>query len=147
MERKKGGENIVYPTKKQKEAFKKVIEEGKAPSAAMLEVGFSEVTAKNPKNLTESRGWEKLMDAYLNDEFLAEKHNQLLNKKETTKVFMHDSGEYERVTTEQPETQAVSKALDMAYKLKKRYEDKQSGGNTLNLTQVIIQTRERKKDE
>jgi hypothetical protein len=68
------------PTKRQKEAVKKVLEEGKSISKAMLEVGYSPKTAKNPKNLTESKAFQDLMDTIgLDDETLGKKHKELLN--------------------------------------------------------------------
>src|SRR3990167_8149103 len=95
------------PTLKQKVAYKKTIENNGSVSKAMRETGYSLNTAKNPQSLTESKGWKELMNTYLPDELLGKKHRQLLNKV--------DKG------TKEPETQAVSKALDMAYKLKDRY--------------------------
>ncbi len=40
-------------------------------SRAMIDVGYDETTAKNPKNLTESKGFKELMDQMgLTDELL-----------------------------------------------------------------------------
>lgn len=94
-------------TIKQKTAFNRIIENHGSVSKTMREVGYTKATAVNPKNLTESDGWKELMRDYLPDELIASKHRALLNKEEPE--------------TGQPETQAVSKALDMAYKLKDRY--------------------------
>lgn len=51
---------------------------GKSVSAAMRDAGYDDTTAKNPKNLTESRAWKDLMAEYLNDEKLSKKHDELL---------------------------------------------------------------------
>lgn len=62
----------------------------------------------------------KIIDAInrlLPDELLAKKHLQLLNK--TEKKFDSEGN----LLSEEPETQAVSKALDMAYKLKGGYSE------------------------
>ncbi len=65
-------------TEKQKLAKIKVVEFRGNVSKAMREVGYKEKTAKNPKNLTESKGWKELMDDFLPDELLSEKHRELL---------------------------------------------------------------------
>lgn len=67
-------------TLKQKIAFKKIVEKRGNISTAMIEAGYDENTAKNPKNLTESAGFKELMDeAGLSDEELLSKHSELLN--------------------------------------------------------------------
>jgi hypothetical protein len=94
-------------TIKQKRAFKEALENGGVVSRAMKTAGYSDSVAKNPKKLTDSIGWKELMDEYLPDKLLAKRHLALLNKTEGK--------------TGQPETMAVSKGLDMAYKLKGKY--------------------------
>ena len=88
------------PTIKQKRAFKKIVENHGSVSGVMLEVGYDPTTAKNPKNLTDSKGWHELLEEYIPDELLTKKHLQLLND---------DS------------YKAVSIGVDMGYKLKGRY--------------------------
>lgn len=51
-------------TNKQKMALGKVVENGGNISKAMVEVGYSMATAKNPKNLTESLGYKELCEEY-----------------------------------------------------------------------------------
>lgn len=48
-------------------------------SKAMIQAGYSPATAKNPKNLTMSKGWQELMEEQLPDAKLLKKHNSLLN--------------------------------------------------------------------
>lgn len=55
------------------------------------------------------------------DSLLVEKHQALLNKKEVKRIFNADIGEWIEVETGDVDTQAVSKGLDMAYKLKGSY--------------------------
>ncbi len=58
-------------TIRQKRAFDKVVENRGNVSRAMLEVGYPPTTAKNPKNLTESLGWQELCEEHgLTDNFL-----------------------------------------------------------------------------
>lgn len=66
------------PTIKQKKAFNKIIENRGNISRGMIEVGYSKNSAKNPRNLTKSKGWKELIDTLLSDELLANKHKELL---------------------------------------------------------------------
>ena len=51
---------------------------GKSVSKAMLDAGYAPTSAKNPQQLTRSKAWQKLMEDYLPDEKLIEKHKNLL---------------------------------------------------------------------
>lgn len=108
-------------TMKQKLAYKKVVENGGNISKAMKDAGFSPATAKTPQKLTESKGWKELMAKYLPDELLAKKHLALLNKKEIITKNNNATKEIEIVPTGEIDATAVSKGLDMAYKLKGSY--------------------------
>lgn len=85
-----------------------------------IKAGFSEEYAKKitvlaPKWLSESI---QNYAARFDDELLFKKHLKLLNK--TEKIFIKGrTGKMERFDTEEPDTQAVGKALDMAYKIKR----------------------------
>lgn len=57
-------------TQKIKEAFKKSLENRGSVSKAMLEVGYAPATAKNPKNLTQTKAWKELLDEYFPDDLL-----------------------------------------------------------------------------
>ena len=61
------------------------------------------------------------MKTFLPDELLAERHKELLNKREVIKEYSHEQGEYVQKVIDQPETQAVSKGLEMAYRLKSKF--------------------------
>ena len=67
------------PTIKQKRAVKKIVENRGNVSKAMLEAGYPPTTAKNPKNLTDSKGFKELMEENLSNDKLLKKHEQLLN--------------------------------------------------------------------
>ena len=134
----------TLPTKMQKDAIKKVLIEGKSPSKAMREVGYSKGTAKNPKNLTKSKAWRELMRKYLPDKDLAESHKQLLN---ATKIehMVFPTSVKDKVIKELLESvnckvrkiqhgdmanhcwfwardnKALKDGLDLAYKLKGKY--------------------------
>lgn len=57
----------------------------------------------------------------IDDDLLYKRHVELLNKKEIIRHFSVELGEWIEEKTDQPETQAVTKGLDMAYKLKGAY--------------------------
>lgn len=109
------------PTLKQKRAFDKVVENGGNVSAAMREVGYSAETAKTPQKLTESDGWKEMMDKVMPDSLLYEKHKKLLEKQQVVTKNNVTTGEIEVIPTGEIDVQAVSKGLEMAYKLKRRF--------------------------
>jgi len=91
--------NKILPTKRQKAVFEKVFKGGKSIHSAMKDV-YAESSAKNPKNITQSKGWQELMEKYLPDKKLAQVHRYLLNHKDW---------------------RAKDAGLDKAYKIKKKY--------------------------
>lgn len=60
----------------------------------------------------------------LPDELLAERHLELLNKREIAYTYINGVKEGELI--DQPDTQAVSRGLDMAYKIKSTYAPEKS---------------------
>lgn len=50
------------PTIRQRKAVDKIVENRGNISKAMIEAGYDETTAKNPKNLTESKGFKQLLE-------------------------------------------------------------------------------------
>ena len=107
------------PTIKQKKAFQETGVNGGNISQAMRVAGYSPSAVKRTDKLTRTKGWEELMKQHLPDSLLAKRHMELLNKKEV--IVTHIGRESKVEMTEQPDVQAVSKGLDMAYKLKGKY--------------------------
>jgi len=91
--------NKILPTKRQKAVFEEVFKGGKSIHSAMKDV-YAESSAKNPKNITQSKGWQELMEKYLPDKKLAQVHQYLLNHKDW---------------------RAKDAGLDKAYKIKRKY--------------------------
>ena len=61
----------MCPTIKQKQAVERIVENHGNISKSMREVGYEENTCKNPKNLTESKGFKELCDECgLTDQFI-----------------------------------------------------------------------------
>jgi len=71
-------------------------------------------TAKNPKNLTESKGWEELLEKHLPDVKITEAHREAL---EATKI--HTSHTEPDIVV--PDHQTRLRAVDLAYKIKDKY--------------------------
>lgn len=66
-------------TIKQKLAVKKILENNGNVSKSMKDAGYARGTAKNPQQLTRSKGWLELMEKELPDDLLAKTHKELLN--------------------------------------------------------------------
>ena len=97
-------------TLKQKRAFKEIVENHRSVSSAMREVGYKATTATVPKNLTESKGWKELLNKYLPDDKLLQKHNQALEAKK-----------WNDFTGEREEDHTIRlRAVELGYKLKGR---------------------------
>lgn len=133
--------NTTTPTARQKMAIKILVEEGGSVSGAMRKAGYSVETAKTPSKLTSTPAWKELMEKYLPDLLLAQKHRELL----TTNIKRRrtDNG---AVIEESIDVAALSRGLDMAYKLKGIYaaEKKEISGN-LSLSALLGEVN--KKDE
>lgn len=125
MMAKKRRKKFKEPTIKQKIAFKKLAENGGTLGKALKEAGYSEEVQTNPKKVTESLGWKSLMEQYLPDKLLVERHNQLLNKKETM-VVKDRFGGVELVPTGEIDAQAVKAGLDLAYRIKGKSRDEEA---------------------
>ena len=122
-------------TLKQKKVVEKIIEnQGMAVSVAMEQVGYKKVTAHNPKNLTDSKGWNELMEQYLPDKLLASKHKELLTVPKKVRTFIKGdlTSEYEEL-----DSNAVKSGLDMAYKLKGSYSaEKKEHSGVIGIEQI-----------
>lgn len=65
-------------TIKQKRAVDKLVGNGGNVTRAMLDVGYSENTANTPKKLTNSKGFQELLEEAMPDTLLTQKHKELL---------------------------------------------------------------------
>lgn len=87
-------------TVKQKLALEKVIENRGNISRSMREVGYAPSTAKNPSNLTSSKGWNELLRVVIDDQTLVQRIYEI---------------------AQQDDKRAALQAIDMLLKLKDRY--------------------------
>jgi len=86
----------------------------------MAKAGYGEVIQNSPKQVKNSKGFQELLEELLPDSKLFKRHNQLLDKKEYRRE-VNDEGRVIVKKTEEIDTNAVAKGLDMAYKLKGKY--------------------------
>ena len=94
---------IIYKymaTIKQQLAFVKIMENRGNISKSMREAGYTKASAKNPSNLTKSKGMKELIENYVPNKSLALAHKKIL------------SGSNDKITL---------KALNMIYKIKNLY--------------------------
>lgn len=133
-------------TVRQKAAFEKILEKPRSIGTVMREVGYSENTIVDPKNLTESDGWKELTKKYLPNEDLAKVHKEGLNA--TKKVFKNnnESGEIELVG-EEPDFAVRHKYLDTAYKVKGSYAPEKSVNLTMSVDVKLTRKEQELKDE
>jgi hypothetical protein len=103
-------------TLKQKLAAQKVVENGGNIGKAMVGAGYSAATAKTPQKLTESKAWPALLEQYLPDVKLLDKHNEALEAKKV--ITSHT--ELDRVVPDMP---TRLKAVELGYKVKGRLRD------------------------
>src|SRR5574341_427314 len=125
-------------TIKQLKAIENVVENRGNVSKAMLDAGYDETTAKNPKNLTESRAWQDLMDKYLDDKRLVRVHAEGLGarRKRAEIVDRDDKGRPVYQYFDEPDYFARHKYLETAYKIKDKLnaeDTKQPTNITYNL--------------
>ncbi len=114
-------------TIKQQRILSEVVENGGNVSKAMKAVGYSPATAQNPSKVTRSKGWQELMEKYLPDKHLSARHREFLDAPRQIRTYKKGDLVSE---TEETDPSAV-KALDMAYKLKGRYNSEGEGNKTL----------------
>lgn len=109
-------------TIKQNRVVKILLENaGKSVSSAMLEAGYSLATAKNPQELTKSKGWIDLISVYLPDSKLVATHIELLNAAKVIQIATYTNEETGEITPgfiKVPDWQTRIKGLELAYKLK-----------------------------
>jgi hypothetical protein len=131
------------PTVRQKKALSILAEKGGSISAAMREAGYSEVTSKTPGKLTESQGWEQLMEKYFPDDKLTKviqeglEANRVISAINTGKQASAAESDFIEV----PDHAVRHKFVETSLKLKGRLTNKTditSDGKKIEPTTVII---------
>lgn len=67
------------PSLRAKKAMKLALENGGNVSKAMRDAGYSAAMSKNPQKLKKEIGWKALLDKFLPESLVAQRHSQLLN--------------------------------------------------------------------
>ena len=94
-------------------------------TAAMRGI-YSPSTATRPEKITKLPAFQELLNEYLPDDLVTRRHRELLDKRDIEIVYDEiKKGKgwirVPRVIDKGPETQAVSKAIEMKYRLGNRY--------------------------
>ncbi len=88
--------------------------------SAMLAIGYPVSTAEHNGGIVQAtKSWKALLDERLSEELLTRRHNELLNKRDTTTVTI-GRGKKARIELidHGPDTTAVARGLELAYKLR-----------------------------
>lgn len=85
----------------------------KSMGEVLNEAGYSDSVSKKPKEVTNTKGWQELLEEYFPDRDIAVLHKEILNKKE---YVVLETGE----SLVQPHRDAI-RALDLLYKVKGKY--------------------------
>jgi len=136
----KGQVYNTEPKPKIREVFEKVVKNGKPMSVAVKEVYKNK---SNQTTIKKSKSWQQLLSQTIPEKLVAHKHLQLLNKEEVVVKNNVTTGEIDVIPTGQIDVQAVSKGLDMYYKIAGKYP--KEGNNTaiqVNIGNKIDETRE-----
>ncbi len=119
--------------------YKKYLLEGMEKGEAALKAGFSKNTAlKHTADLDRRIGLPKVLDKHgLTDSYLVHKHKQLIEAVKVIGYLHHykqgDKGGLEKISPDEvvsnefieiPDTQALAKGLELAYKLKGHLKEK-----------------------
>lgn len=87
---------------------------GSGITAAMIAQSYSPASA-NIQSVTKTRSWAQLMEEYLPEDKLAQRHMELLDKRD---IRLVGRGKRTQVIDEGPNVPAVKAALEMGYKLR-----------------------------
>lgn len=143
------------PTLKQKKAAERIVENHGNIYKSMIEAGYSPNTAKNPKNLTESKSWEQLLDE-IPDDLLKQKILEGLEAEKPigASILVNKDGNVIKADDEGaisvPDQPTRHKFIDTALKLKDKYpaEKRKIQGDAENpLSLEIVITEDKKADE
>lgn len=146
---------------KAKRAFQIMVGNGGKIGPAMIEAGYSPATADTPGKLTSTKSWQELVQEFLPDSLLAEKHEQLLRATHLEHMVFPPGAPDEEIKTLLSEVnchvrkirksemqkhvwfwardnRAVKDGLDLAYKLKGSFApEKKEFSGTFSLVNLM----------
>lgn len=129
-------------TEKQTKALENLVGNGGNVTKAMREAGYSEATANTPQKLTESKGWQELVEEYLPDDLLAKVNKEGLEAVRIT-------GEEGSAT---PDYATRHRYLETALKIKDKFPSKKldltsNGKDILGFQLIVPEGANPKEDE
>lgn len=115
----------LEPTILQKKAFRLALEKHGKISPAMREAGYTAASAKNPKDLTKTVGWQKLLKKYLPDDLLLKVHKEGLGaiREEYRVVGKKKNGMSIYDFVKVPDYQTRHRYLETGYKVRKKLDN------------------------
>jgi len=111
-------------TQKQKRASELLVGNGGNVTQAMIDAGYSPETAHTPGKLTNSKGFKELVEVYIPDDKLLQKHQEALeaNRQIGAMILIDADGEVIKKENEGmievPDHQVRLKAVELGYKVK-----------------------------
>lgn len=126
-------------TEKHKIVLKEVVK-GSSIAKAMRKAGYSPSTAKRTNKLTNTKGWQELLDQHLSEEKLTQVLAEGLNATKLSgtggmRMTLKAGGEVDEVghsDLEVPDYAVRHKYLETGLKVRGRLKDNEPGGNTFN---------------
>lgn len=119
--------------KKPKARIKKVFEKtfenlGKPIGQIMREEGYSDNVANNPKNVTESKSWEMLLDEYIPESLVLKTHKEAFEANRVVSArTMGNADERTDDFIDVPDWQTRTKAVELGYKVRGKLINKFEG--------------------
>lgn len=91
----------------------------------MRQAGYSPATATHPKKLTNSKGWNKLLEKQMPDEYLVKKHNEALEatKVISARITSKEANEGTDDFIEVPDHKVRLEAVKLGYQIKGHLQD------------------------
>lgn len=114
------------PTAKQARALANAVENGGNITKAMIDAGYSPATANNPgESLTQTKGWEELLEEYLSDDKLIQVTEEGLAATKAISALTGTSATGKTVDfVDVPDFAVRHKYLETALKLKNKLVDR-----------------------
>ena len=129
-------------TLKQQAVAKDLIEnKGKSVSQAMVDAGYDPRTARNPQQLTRSKGWQELMEKYLPDKTLLKVHKQGLGaiRKRAEVVDRDSKGAPIYEYFDEDDMPTRKQYLELAYKVKGKLQPEINLNQQFNIEDMKIE--------
>lgn len=111
---------VKKPNLRIKEVFEQVMENhGSGIGKAMLDHGYTKSSAKNPKNVTDSKSWEMLLDKYIPEDLVLETHREAFKANKVISArTMENANEKTDDFIDVPDWPTRTKAVELGYKVR-----------------------------